>query len=241
MLKVEQTVQYKTHVKTTMVEAMAAVFANHPDTILRTKVAVSTALPTTEAEYPAVLVRFYERYLRNMGIGHHEWLPVMDDNGLSTGQVVRFKHYMYSGDVEFAIYALSSFDRDLVADAVVQVLTMGDMEAYSTPFYDRIYTGDYVAHPGAEDHFITLSSDTVSGYGESEMIAPWMPEDVLVYQTSYRIPIQGEFYSRTPDIGPVGLVSAVPLYPYAPVEGETPPDPEPTNPNPWFGDGDEFF
>lgn len=237
----QQTIHYKTYIKETLTEGMAAVFAGHPDAILRDKTKPTVALPMTETEYPAVVVRFFERDIHNMGVGHQESLPTYDADGEPTGRRIKFKHFGYSGDVEFAIYALSSVDRDLVGDAVVQILTMGETETYSTPFYDRIYEPDGVADPTSLEHFINLMSDRITGYGESEVIAPWMPEDVLVYQTSYRIPITGEFYSREPEDGDFGLVTDVETYPYIEVAGEDPPEGDPANTNDWLGDGDQFF
>ena len=242
MLKTQNTIQYKTYIKETLVEAMSAVFSTHPDVILRDKTQISTSLPVTRSGYPAVILRYYERDIHNLGVGHHEWHPYVDpETGEETETYVRYAHYGYSGDVEFALYGLSSYDRDVIGDAVVNVLTMGDTETYSKVFWDRIYHPDYDVDLNAADHYINLNSDRITGYGESEMIAPWMPEDVLVYQTSYRIPITGEFYSRTPTAGPFGLVSEVELYPYSPASGEEVSEGDPTNPNPWLGEGEEFF
>lgn len=240
MLKRQKTVAYKTYIKETLVEGMAGMFAGHPDTLLRDKVNVTVALPMTETEYPAVVVRFFERNIHNLGVGHQEHIATYDELGEPTGRVLRFKHYGYSGDVEFAVYALSSVDRDLVGDSIVQTLSMGDTETYSTPFYQRIYNPDYTTDPQAEEHFINLNSDQISGYGESEVIAPWMPEDVLVYQTSYRVPITGEFYSRVPG-DDFGIVSEVETYPYSPDAGEEPPEGDPENDNPWLDEGSQWF
>ena len=238
----QQTIHYKTYIKGLLRQALEDVFAEHPDPILQRQTKVSSSLPQTQAQYPTVIVRFYERDLHNMGVGHHEWIGLKDPStGEPTNEWIRFKHYGYSGDIEFAIYALSSEDRDLMADAIVQILSMGDTEAYSHPFYDRLYKPNYDEDPTAIEHFINLNSDRIMGYGESEMIAPWMPEDVLVYQTSYRIPIMGEFYSRTPPFVPLGLVSEVDLYPYDPSVGDPVPNPNPNDPSPWIGDGNEFF
>lgn len=200
----EQTVHYKTYLKQALVEAMRAVFENHPDQILRDHTQVSVDLPTERAAYPAIVIRYYGRNLRNMGVGHIE--HIQNPNG----QWQPYKHFMYSGDVEFAIYALSSVDRDILADSVAQILSMGDLEYYSNLFGERIYSSD---DPNSIFQFININSDEISEFGETQAVAPWMPEDTLVYQTSLRVGLMGEFYSR-PLETEYGLVEQVEVYPY---------------------------
>lgn len=224
------TIKYKTYVKEALVEAFRAVFAAHPDDILR-KTKVGIDFPTTESMYPAIVVRFYERSITNAGIGHFEML----DDPENPGRYLRYKHYLYQGDIEFAVYALSSYDRDLISDSIVQTLAMGDLEPYSDQFLDRIYNSDPAVEPASLDHFINLNTDTIQGFGETQALAPWQPEDLLVYQTSYRIGIHGEFYSRTPPVVNYGLVEKVESYPYMPADGETKPSPNPEDPAPWEG------
>lgn len=186
----ERTIPYKTWLKTSIVEALRPVFADHPDPDLaRTKVSIE--YPHDESSYPAVIVRFYERGIRNAGIGHEEHIQV----GPS---LYRFKHYIYTGDIEFAIFALSSLDRDLIADSIVQTLTMGDLAAYTRPFYKRIFEPSGNEYVEADYNFININTDQVTGYGESQTPAPWLAEDTLVYQTSYRCGLMGEFYSLPP-------------------------------------------
>src|SRR4051812_31881558 len=120
----EQTIRYKTYVKTALVEALRSVFSNHPDSLLqRTKVSID--YPTSENKYPTVLVRFFEGKITNAGVGHVESL-------LREGTAIydKYRHYLYHGDIEFAVYALSSKDRDLIADTLVQTIGMGDMATY---------------------------------------------------------------------------------------------------------------
>jgi hypothetical protein len=235
-----QTIRYKQYVKEALLEALRAVFASHPDTILR-RTSVDIDFPMDEALYPAVVVRFYERSIRNAGIGHSEFLPEIDpDTGDPTGLYIKYKHYLYSGDIEFAIYALSSLDRDLVADTVVQVLTMGDLEPYSDQFLNRIYQADAVQEPSSVDHMINLNTDEIMGFGETQDLAPWGAEDVMIYSTSYRIGIFGEFYSRTPPNTIYGVVEKVETYPYMPAAGETQPNPNWSGPDGIQGTGDDL-
>lgn len=219
----EQTIHYKTYLKTALVEGLRPVFTNHPDSKLQgTK--VSLDFPNTKEQYPAVIVRFFERQIFNAGVGHVEFIY---DNNSATD--IKYRHYFYNGDIEFALYALSSLDRDLLADSLVQTLAMGDVAAYTQLFRNRIYSPNITTYPLADWNFITLGTDVISGFGETQLPAPWQPEDVLVYQTSYRIPVFGEFYS-VPSDTVVENITSINFYPY--LEG----DPVPTgstDPAPW--------
>jgi hypothetical protein len=230
------TIRYKTYVKEALVEALREVFADHPDEILRTT-NVNIDFPLTEADYPAIIIRFYERDIHNAGVGHHEFF----EDESNPGRWIRYKHYLYSGDIEFAIYALSSVDRDLLSDSIVETLAMGDLSVYTNKFLTRIYAPDSTAEPASVDHAINLNTDQIQGFGETQMLAPWQPEDVMVYQTSYRIGIHGEIYSLTPetDGADYGLVERVDSFPYNPDAGEEVPDPPYAGPDGEYGTGDD--
>lgn len=211
----ERTITYKTYIKTALVEALSAVFGQHKDKILR-RTQVGIDFPRTEADYPTIIVRFFERKIDNAGVAHEEWIKGRegDQSGIQEGATFRFKHNFYWGDLEFAIKALSSLDRDLVADSLVQTISMGDLESYTNRFFDRIYPDESLnQYPASIWHYININSDTISGFGENQVDTPWMSEDDLIYSVSYRNPVFGEFYSVPPD-APVGLVRRVTQYPY---------------------------
>lgn len=203
----ELTVRYKTYLKTALVEGLQGVFSNHLDIALR-DVRVTVDFPRTQAAYPAVVIRFYERNVFNAGIGHRE--IIQDENGDNW----IFKHYFYRGDVEFSIYALSSWDRDLISDTLIQTIGMGDLNSYTNRFLARIWPDDDGAvYPDALAHFININTDEITGFGENTSQVPWESEDDLIYSTSYRCAVFGEFYNPPPQM-PVGLITKVNQYPY---------------------------
>lgn len=203
----EKTVPYKTYIKQSVTQALKGVFNAHVDELLaRTKVSIE--YPTDKVAYPAVIVRFFEREIYNAGVGHEELLTI-------NSQDFRFKHYMYKGDIEFAIHALSSVDRDLISDSLVQTFAMGDLTTYTNRLFQRIYTANFSEFPKAEYNYINLNTDMLSPTGETQTPAPWGSEDDLVYQTAYRVGVFGEFYSLPPtDQDPVGYIERVDQYPY---------------------------
>lgn len=182
--------------------------------------------PTSENAYPTIIVRFFERGIKNMGVGHIEYI-YNDETQVASS---RFKHYLYDGDIEFAVYALSSLDRDLMADALVQTIAMADLLAYTKEFIDRIYfPPDTIVN---DWNYVNINTDQIEGFGETQAPQPWLSEDQLVYQTSYRVGIFGEFYSLPP-LAPAisGPIRKVNLYPYI---GGLEPIPTGTDdPSPW--------
>ena len=230
----QHTIQYRTYIKQAVVEALRDVFDDHPDPLLQnTKVTVE--LPTDESSYPAIIVRYYNRSLRNAGIGHHEWHLVTEE-GIEPKMYQKFRHFFYTGDVELKVLALSSKDRDFLADAVVQTIGMGETESYTKGFLERVYNADPDTEEQSKYHFINLSTDEFQEVGDQEAPAPWMEEDLLVYSATFRIPIFGEFYSRIlTDQTSYGVVTAVEMYPWIPdIEEEPDHDPD----NPWISSGD---
>lgn len=225
----QQTLQYRTYIKRTVVQALLSVFTQHPDRLIKDS-KVSIELPTNRSEYPTILVRFYERYLRNAGVGHNEWFELSDGSNMW----YRFKHFLYAGDIELEALALSSQDRDFLADALVQTVGMADTEPYMQGFLNRIYYPSVLDYPASKTHFLNLKTDDFNGFGDREALAPWMPEDVLVYSTSYRIGAFGEFYSRELTSAPgYGKVEKVELYPYI-EDIEAEPNPNPGDPALWI-------
>lgn len=231
----EYTVPYLTYTKRALIEGLRQVFAVHPDPSYRyvpatigdeeaTGTKITVEFPVTKNQYPSIVVKFYERNITNMGIGHIEFLS--SDSGFTYS---KYKHYNFTGDIEFVILALSSTDRDTISDSLVQTLAMGDLADYTSNFYTRLYQPDKIVYPDSIQNFININTDIISGFGETQAPAPWQPEDVLVYQKSYRCGIFGEFYSLSP-VTKAQFIRAVNVYPY--LTGEPIPTGTP-DPSPW--------
>lgn len=217
----QSTLQYSTFVKRTVIEALQGAFKNHPDkTIAGTKVGINKSHET--AEYPSVIVKLYEREMPNAGVGHAEY--IQDPNSIIP-QYIKYYHRLYKGDVEFAVYALSAVDRDVIRDGLVEVLAMQDVTTGGNAFIQRLYDQNN-DHPYGNWHYPVLNLDLITGYGEQETMPAWGPEDALLYQVTYRVPIFGEFYSNTP-VAPTfyGPIEEVDVYPWIPGTDAEPTDP----------------
>jgi hypothetical protein len=224
----QQTLQYKTFLKRAIAEALTNAFRSHPDpSLAKTKVDIEYA--TDRADFPNIIIKFYERDIKNAGVGHEEWGPSPSDpnfpNGPTFTSWVKYFHRIYHGDIEFEINALSSLDRDKVVDALIEIL-MGEVSRGGETFLERIYFS-IGNSPYSQFHFITLNTDSISGQGEREENAPWLTEDVLSYVVAYRMEVLGEFYSKTPSFpGGTGLVTEVDIYPWDVTDPEHTPPPE---------------
>lgn len=231
----QQTLQYSLFIKRALKESLLAAFANHPSPTVQ-KAKVELDFQMDRWILPAVLIKFYERKLPNAGVGHVEYLPSpTDPNPNNPTEFIKYYHRMYSGDVSFEVYGQTSVDRDLVRDAFIETIGMNDATLSGSNFLARFYN-DMTQTPYGLWHFPALMWDDITGYGEQTMLAPWRPEDGLVYQVTYRVPIFGEFYSNTPTLPSSNkLLAEVDLYPW--VEGlDPPPDQHPISqyPNDWY-------
>jgi len=235
----EKTVKYKTFLKSSLRDGLARVFANHPDESLRTRsatnakgylveegVKVSLEWSREKDRYPAVLIRFYERDIKSIGVGHTELIQVHEDDLVPTTMM----HNIFTGDIEFAVYALSNYDRDLMSDTIVQTVTMGVLEDYTNNFFNAVYADEDVV-PDARWHFIDIAKKA-SGFGETQAPAPWQSEDEQLYMVQYRVAVSGEFYSVPPeDRSGGGYVTSVPIYPW--LEGSEDQPAGQDDPAPW--------
>lgn len=231
----QRSVSYRTFLKTAFVESLGSVFAVHPDPILKTVVdtagnklagvTVTVEYPTDMIVYPCIVISWIETSVKNAGVGHIEQIfdPV-------TSGATPFRHAHYAGQIECAIYALSSVDRDLIADSLVQIMRMPDMATYTLQYFNQIFND---ADPTNTLHYINVDTDNIRPIGESVSQVPWGSENELQYKSGYRANVFGEFYSLPPDFVPPGYIADVKVYPY--VIGIDPlPNPDPSNTNPWL-------
>lgn len=247
----ELSVHYLTYLKTAVQTGLADVFAHHPDPLLRTRqetyndkpvtrgTKVTLEWPKTKDRYPCIVVKFFERSIRRMGVGHFEEIYIGADDLAPT----KMWHNIYDGDLEFGIYGLSNYDRDVLSDTLVQTITMGSLEGFTNrylsaidgPTYDyaALATHDATAVPDAHWNFISINYDAVSGFGETQAPVPWVAEDEQLYIKQYRVAMFGEFYSVPPVNRSGGLVEKVPVFPY--IEDLEPiAEGDPDDPADWF-------
>lgn len=148
--------------------------------------------PLTEIEYPCIVVEYEPSRIRNAGVGHEEWF--VDANNVFR----KWHHSRFEGSVTFSIYGLSTLDRDLLSDALIEVLRFGRLDVQLDKFFIDIYGDPASTTVDLLFSQLMLNVDDIAGGGNSEGLAPWSPEDTLVYSTSHSLEIHGGYYNVIP-------------------------------------------
>lgn len=141
---------------------------------------VDLEYPMIETEYPAVWVQFSIRSLRVSGLGHQWTAP--------EGELIQ--EWMYEGDVSLTIVALTSIERDRIADALIShfAFARASGAGSSQPSLYR----ELAENPQVS---IVINSDELGSGGQSTNLGvPWDHEQ-LAYEDTYRFSVLGEFQS----------------------------------------------
>jgi hypothetical protein len=209
VLRTEVPVAYKTTINRTIVMALKEVFtASYPDGDFQ-NLNITTDYPLTEIEYPAIVVKYNEQRVLNAGVGHREYF---ED---PFGGLREWGHRRFEGNLEFTIYALSPLDRDVLSDALIEILSFGRLDPLQNNFFIRVYGAEGV-DVGVLGllHQISVNTDEIEAQGEANQIAPWQPEDVLVYTNGYTTECHGGFYNTVRDTDPLGFIQNSTIIPY---------------------------
>lgn len=154
---------------------------------------ISPQLPKKQQEYPCIVVEYEGQTVQNSGIGHEEWFDDTD------GNLQKWHHNRFEGNLNFDIYTLSTIDRDTLVDALVEVLRFGRLDAALLPFFTTVY-GDPNDPVELIFNQMMLNVDIVHEHGNSQSPAPWRPEDQLLYTTGVSIDCHGGYYNIVPDV-----------------------------------------
>ncbi len=187
-----RTVGHRRLVTRTLITALRNVFGDDYDRDRQGKnIKITPDFPFKREQYPCVVVEYSPTRNVNAGVGHEEWF--ID----AAGQLRKWHHRRFEGNVTFNIMTLSTVDRDIWADAVEEVMTMGSLDDALVEFFYTIY-----GHPDDPVELVfsqlMLNVDEISGGGNSASIAPWSPEDTLVHETSLSVEVHGGIYNVVP-------------------------------------------
>jgi hypothetical protein len=183
LLRPEPAVQYKRIVKRVLISALRTVFSEqYPDPQLA-NLFVSTTNPLKRENFPAVIVRFNENFVKNAGVSHQEM--ILNDNNFNQSS----RHFYFEGGIQFVLYALSPLDLDVLSDSLIELLAFGRLNSLTDKFFSKVYND-------IEDGYqFSIASDQITASGESVTQPVWFPEDMLLYQSSYTVKCHGAFYS----------------------------------------------
>lgn len=192
--------------KTLFIEALKATFDNeHPD------VNVSMEYPIEEAHFPSIWVDFTPTAdLQIAGVGHVEDVPNED------GTFRRGTRWRFGGRVTYTVSALTSRERDIIADEVVRLLAFGGEYPALSQFRQTLETNDLIQ--------VSMQWDTFTLGGKAEDPGtPW-GSDEMVYEITVGVDCQGSFVS-----GSTAAQSLIPLSQIA-IQDTVPGEPEPQFP-----------
>lgn len=167
---------------------------------------ITANYPLAAIDYPCIVVEYENRLVANAGVGHEEWF--IDENN----HLHKWHHSRFEGAMNFEIQALSPYDRDLLADALTEVIRFGRLDAQLLQFFTTLY-GDPNGPVLLWFNQIALNADEISSSGNTASVAPWSPEDTMLYQTGLSTEVHGGYYNVNPSDIPQ-YVTSVGLTPY---------------------------
>ena len=191
---------YPVGIKREIVTALRPLFGNDfPIEALQNRVYVGFEYPDRDIQYPAIFVTYTEGVIENMGVGHYDYFK----DETNTMQI--YRHFKFTGQVNFNIMTLNPQDRDQLSAAIVQILAMGQVQPEFVRFHDEIDDSDYIT--------ISLMTDQITPGGTQEGTVPWGDDEQTVFIATYSVKLFGEFYSNL-STGDLIEISEIDLYPY---------------------------
>ncbi len=166
-----------TPTKKLIIKALRATFtAMYPNSKL-SSMNIDMEYPYKQEHYPGIWVRFNPHTIQASGI----YPNVHADDEI-------YSVWHYEGTVSLVIIALSSKERDLISDGIIEAYAFAAMMPTASPFYDTITESDLIN--------MTLQSDKITSGGQTETVGtPW-DDDKLAYEDRYSFEVVGQVRSR---------------------------------------------
>lgn len=207
-------------VKTGVIVALRTALTGTSLTSSSNSIHVDMEYPKELVNYPGIWVQFSLNTLRPSGIG----MMVEDRESGDTLQ-----QFTYTGRVSLTLVALTSLERDRLADHIISMLAFsrvpnprlltenGKGESFSS-LYEEFDRNPYVS--------MTVNSDEPKPGGQSVTVGvPW-DETQLAYEDQYSFDVLGEFMLVTTNEGFYRL-SRIDIYHEAMLGGMAPPQADP--------------
>ncbi len=211
-------------VKTLFLEALQETFdSEHPVVDMR-DIWISMEYPSAKAHMPGIWADFTPTSdLQVAGVGHVEY----SEN--ENGTFKKGTRWRFGGRVTYTISAMSSRQRDRIADEVVRVVAFGGEYPALSQFRQTLEVNDLIQVSMQWDTFTLGGKDEAPG-------TPWGSEE-MVYEITVGMDCQGSFVSGSdlsPDLVPLSTVVTKFSDPSEPVPTfATTPTPGPPDPRDW--------
>lgn len=152
---------------------------------------ITQTYPLAAIDYPCIVVEYHNSLVARAGVGHYEYFTDVNN------ELHLWKHSRFEGEVTFEILGMTPLDRDLLADALTEIIQFGQLDTQLDQFYTTLY-GDPNGPVLLWFNQIMFNSDEITSSGNTASLAPWSPEDLMVYQTSLSSEVHGGYYNVDP-------------------------------------------
>ncbi|QDF18598.1 hypothetical protein SEA_PUPPER_112 [Gordonia phage Pupper] len=159
------------------------------------EITVDMEYPLIEEKYPGIWVQFSFTKIINSGVGWEQMLVEIENEGQADEKPhwMPVREFMFEGRATLTIVALTSLERDRIADAVVSMLMFS-----RPPETDVVYKGTkqfrQLLTTLARNPYIsmTINTDQIIPGGQATTTGvPWDPE-ILGYEDSYSFDLLGQ-------------------------------------------------
>lgn len=163
--------------KKAMIRALRATFtALYPDNKL-SSMNIDIEYPYLEEHYPGIWVRFSLHKIQASGL---------DPTQRNDDEI--FAVWYFEGTFSLMMIALSSKERDLIADGFIEAYAFGAQMPSASPFASTLLSSDLIN--------MTLQSDVLTAGGQTENVGvPW-DDDKIAYEDRYSFEVVGQVRSR---------------------------------------------
>lgn len=188
---------FVTHARTVVVEAFRAALegTTHPG-LAGKKLWVGKDFPAVSTNYPGVWVEFSPNGgVQSGGIGHVEFRVN------ETAQVVQGTRWRFSGTITATAVALTSLERDALADELLRMVAFRDEHPGLAILRDHVVDNDLLNINAQWD------KATLTAFGDSSG-TPWGTDDP-VYEVTLSLSCSGDFISILGTEPTVGTLEAV--------------------------------
>lgn len=153
------------------------------------------------SKYPAIIVRYNERVIRNVGLGH--FVEDVDGEGLDR----LYQQWWFEGSVVFTVIGRTALERDRLMDHLVDVIGPGKYADAVSPFFQEIYDDDFI--------ILNMITENIVPGGISAAPAPWDNADEMLFSGQYTVEVSGHFFSDA-DMSEFISINNIDVYPYRP-------------------------
>lgn len=202
-------VGFKTAITDVLIQGLRTIFSNtYPNEPGFQSLNVVREFPLTANGYPCIVTKYVGRRVTNAGVGHYEVFP--DPSGF----LRVWMHRRYEGSFAFTVATLTTLQRDILSDALHEILSFGSI----TPALDGLLVK---AYGEAGDPFsamnllfqVNMNTDELDDGGEGVTPTPWQSENALVFTSEYTMEVSGGFYNSPPNTS-IDYISNAQIYPF---------------------------